>query len=114
MIMELTTFSADKKSFKAEEGNTDDLVMTLVHFGWLTAQRYFKENIQNDIRQSLQKEQMDLMDTDLVPFGIIDDGVNDPFASERDAAGDLWISERNRSYSIDNIEWDVLSNKHKL
>ena len=114
-IMELTTFSADKKSFKAEEGNTDDLAMTLVHFGWLTSQRYFKENINNDIRQNLQKEQMDLMDTDLVPFGFIDDGVdNDPFLAERDAAGELWVADRQRFNTFDFIEWDTLSNRHKL
>ena len=54
-------------------------------------------------------------DTDLVPFGFIDDGVdNDPFRTERDSAGELWIADRNRAFSIDNLEWDVLSNKHKL
>jgi hypothetical protein len=113
-IMELTTFSADKKSFKAEEGNTDDLVMTLVHFGWLTAQKYFKENIQNDIRQALQKEQMNIMDQDIVPFGVIDNGIDDPFDREKDANGDIWVAERKAMYPFDQMEWDILSNKYKL
>ena len=105
-IMELTTFSAEKKSFKAEEGNHDDLAMTLVNFGWLTAQRYFKENINSDIRQVLQEEQMSLMDQDLVPFGIIDNGIDDPWENPRDAQGDLWIEDRKKLYPFDNFGWD--------
>lgn len=105
-IMELTTFSAEKKSFKAEEGNHDDLAMTLVNFGWLTAQRYFKENINNDIRKVLQEEQMNLMDQDLVPFGIIDNGLDDPWNNPKDAQGDLWIEDRKKLYPFDNFAWD--------
>jgi len=102
-ITELITFSADKQSFKAEEGNNDDLVMTLVHFGWLTGQRYFKENIQNDIRQTLQKEILDVMDRDIVPFGIIDNGIDN--LDERDAAGDLWLEDRTNRYPFDDLNW---------
>ena len=105
-IMELMTFSADKKSFKAEEGNTDDLAMTLVNFGWLTAQRYFKENVNNDIRATLQQEQLNLMDQDIVPFGIIDNGVDDPWSNPRDAQGDLWVEDRKRLYPLDNLDWN--------
>ena len=105
-IMELTTFSAEKKSFKAEEGNHDDLAMTLVNFGWLTAQRYFKENINNDIRKVLQEEQMSLMDQDLVPFGIIDNGLDDPWDNSKDAQGDLWVEDRKKLYPFDNFAWD--------
>jgi hypothetical protein len=110
-IMELTTFSEHKTSFAAEEGNNDDLVMTLVNFGWLTAQRYFKENVQNDIRAVLQNEQFQLMDQDLVPFGIIDDGLKDDMDL---IDGDLWISDRKKFFAFDEIEWDTLSNKHRL
>lgn len=102
-ITELITFSADKQTFKAEEGNNDDLVMTLVHFGWLTGQRYFKENIQNDIRQTLQKEILDIMDQDMVPFGIIDNGIDRP--DEKDAAGDLWVEDRQKLYPFDDFNW---------
>jgi hypothetical protein len=102
-ITELITFSADKQTFKAEEGNNDDLVMTLVHFGWLTGQRYFKENIQNDIRQTLQKEILDVMDRDIVPFGIIDNGIDN--LDERDASGDLWLEDRRNKYPFDDLNW---------
>ena len=102
-ITELITFSADKKTFKAEEGTNDDLVMTLVHFGWLTGQKYFKENIQNDIRATLQKEILDVMDQDMVPFGIIDNGIDRP--GEVDAAGDLWMEDRQNRYPFDDLNW---------
>jgi hypothetical protein len=103
-IMELTTFSANKQSFEAEEGNNDDLVMTLVNFGWLTAQRYFKESVSNDIRRVLQEEQLNIMDQDLVPFGIIDNGLND--LGDVDAQGDVWFEDRKNRYPFDDMTWD--------
>lgn len=102
-IMELTTFSANKQSFAAEEGNNDDLVMTLVNFGWLTAQRYFKESINIDIRRVLQEEQPKIMDQDIVPFGIIDNGLEDDY--EKDDKGELWLRDRERYYPFDDFNW---------
>ena len=113
-IQELMTFSADKQSFKAEEGNNDDLAMTLVHFGWLTGQRYFKENINNDIRSALQKEQMNIMDTDIVPFGMIDNGIDD-FEDPMGDAKEKWqILKNDRISPFENHDWDILSNRFKL
>lgn len=113
-LKEFTTFSNENRIWRAEPGKNDDLVMCLVNFGWLTGQRYFKENIDSNIRQILQKEQMDIEDRDLVPFGIIDDGKTDPF-QEKDVNGDLWIEDRSRKYFFDNdLEWEYLTNRHKL
>ena len=103
-IMELTTFSAHKQSFAAEEGNNDDLVMTLVNFSWLTAQKYFKESVNTDIRRALQEEQLQIMDQDIVPFGIIDNGLDD-FA-EKDDNGDLWLESRKSLYPFDFVNYD--------
>jgi hypothetical protein len=107
-VSEFTTFTVNKQSFKAEDGKTDDLVMSLVNFGWLSAQRHFKENVGNDIRKILQAEQFDIMDQDLVPFGIIDDGLNNTMEN---IDGDLWMEDRQRRYPFDdlNIDW-----RHKL
>jgi len=100
-IMELTTFSSIRNSFAAEEGNNDDLVMNLVHFGWLTAQKFFRESVNSDIRKSLQEEQLHLMDRDIVPFGIIDDGLNNNnFDVDKD--GNVWIEDRNKFYPFDS------------
>lgn len=105
-IMELTTFSASKASFAAEEGNNDDLVMTLVNFGWLTAQKYFKESVNTDIRRTLQEEQMNIMDNDIVPFGAIDNGIDDPWEKQKDKDGDLWFEDRRNRAPFDDLNWD--------
>jgi hypothetical protein len=88
--------------------------MTLVHFGWLTSQRYFKENINSDIRQAIQKEQMSLMDQDLVPWGIVDNGLDDPFKDKTFKDAELWVEERNSKFTLDHLNLDHLSNKWRL
>jgi hypothetical protein len=106
-IKELTTFAVDKKTYKAEQGSTDDIVMTLVNFAWLMAQKFFRDSVNNDVRKILQEEQLNIMDSDIVPFGIIDNGLDDPWDNPRDAAGDLWVEERRRLYPFDdfNLDW---------
>ena len=105
-IKEFTTFAVDKRTYKAEQGSNDDLVMTLVNFAWLMAQKFFRESMNNDIRRVLQEEQLNIMDQDLVPFGIIDNGIDDPFRNERDAAGDLWLEDRRKLYVFDDLNYD--------
>jgi hypothetical protein len=104
MIKEFTTFAVDKQTYKAEQGSNDDLVMTLVHFGWLSSQKYFKENINNDIRKALQQEQLNIMDIEVAPVGIFDNGLDDPF--EKDADGEIWFDERSQKYPFDDFNWD--------
>lgn len=72
-VKEFTTFVADTQSFAAEEGKHDDLVMSLVLFGWLSHQRYFRQETQ-DIRAHLEEENQKYLDSQMTPFGIIDDG----------------------------------------
>lgn len=103
-INELTTFVVENQIYKAEDGCNDDLAMTLIHFGWLTGQRYFKENIDNDIRRTLQEEQMKVMDQDIVPFGIIDDGLQEE--GELDRECDLWFEDRRLKFPFDNYGWN--------
>ena len=86
-IAELNTFVRQKDSYAAEEGNNDDLVMGLVIFSWLTAQSYFKEATNIDIRKVLLEENDMLGDEQLTPFGIIDDGREEPIV---DSSGDHW------------------------
>lgn len=52
-IFELQTFSKKGKSYQAEEGKHDDLVMGLVLFGWLTTQEYFKLITDVDVNHKL-------------------------------------------------------------
>jgi hypothetical protein len=74
-IRELTTFALRNNTYQAEDGSHDDLAMTLVIFGWLVQQRYFKELTNMDIRKKMWEEQMETLEQDMLPFGIIDDGM---------------------------------------
>nr|QMP83650.1 MAG: hypothetical protein [Caudoviricetes sp.] len=87
-ISELTTFVNNGKSFSAEEGCNDDIVMTLVNFGWLVTQRLFKELVENDIRKQLQLEHFEYIDEDQLPLGENYKGNDIPFYIEDDA---VWV-----------------------
>ena len=98
-IVELTTFSSKHYSFEAEEGHHDDLAMTLVIFCWLVQQQYFKDMTNLDIRKQMYKDQMEALEQDMLPFGIIDSGYED--SSFTDGTGQLWQvadEEHQRSY----------------
>lgn len=106
-IMELTTFSAHNQTYKAEEGNKDDLAMTLVLFAWLVTQRVFKEEIQIDVRRNLQEERMGILDSDILPAPIIDDGLGEDRFIDDD--GTIWTTVDNygsdTSFFIPNNDW---------
>ena len=76
-IAELNTFVRVRDTYAAEEGNNDDLVMGLVLFAWLTAQSYFKDSTNIDIRKVLLEEQNLLIEENLSPVGFIDDGLQE-------------------------------------
>ena len=105
-ITELTTFVIHKSSYAAEAGKNDDLVMTLVNFAWLTSQSYFRDNVGQDIRQVLQKEQMNILDTELMPMIQIDDGLrnldNDQYMDDRE----VWLQDVSRNYPMDDLNYD--------
>lgn len=76
-ISELSTFVSSRNSYEAEEGCNDDLVMTLVMFGWLARQTFFKELTNTDFRKKLLEEQAAMFEDDVLPAGYIDDGIDD-------------------------------------
>ena len=92
IISELSTFIARGKSFEAESGATDDLVMCLVIFSWLANQRYFKELTNVDVRGQMFTDQQNAIEADMAPFGFIDDGLNDPEGNDGYFvdAGEVW------------------------
>ncbi len=73
-INELSTFVSSKKSYEAEEGCHDDLAMTLVMFGWLARQDFFKELTNTDFRRKLLEEHTAMFEDELLPPGFVDDG----------------------------------------
>jgi hypothetical protein len=96
-IAELTTFASRHNSFEAEEGSHDDLAMTLVIFAWLVQQRYFKDMTDLDLRQKMYEDYEEQFEQDMLPFGIIDDGLEED--TYTDNTGQTWeVSPSQRSY----------------
>lgn len=103
IIEELTTFVADHSSYHAEDGYTDDLVMTLVLFSWATRQEFFKNLTNQDVRMEIYSEEIKKIEEDFLPFGYIitsETSVEDLDSTEKK---DHWM----------NIDTDSLRNTHK-
>jgi hypothetical protein len=86
-IAEMNTFTRIRDTYAAEEGNNDDLVMGLVLFAWLTAQTFFKDSTSIDVRKLMLAEQNMLVDEQLTPVGVFDDGRREEVTVSN---GDIW------------------------
>ncbi len=74
-INELSTFIDNGKgSYSADDGYHDDIVMTLVLFGWLSTQNYFKDLTNVDIRARMYEDRMKAIEDDMLPVGFYNDG----------------------------------------
>jgi hypothetical protein len=76
-INELSTFSQKGVSYEAEPGCHDDLVMGLVLFGWLSEQAFFKDVTDNNTLARLRDRSQEELMENLLPFGILDDGMDE-------------------------------------
>lgn len=74
IISECTTFIEKKNSYQADDGYNDDLVMTLVLFGWATTCPYFKEICDVNLREIMYKERIERIDAEMIPMGFFSDG----------------------------------------
>jgi hypothetical protein len=72
-IDEISKFSKKADSYQAELGATDDLMMCLVLFSWLTSQQFFKESTDIDTLTSLRERNEEQIMADIMPFGVVDD-----------------------------------------
>jgi hypothetical protein len=77
IVNELVSFIAKRNSFEADDGHTDDLVMCLVLFAWMTRQEYFKSITETDVRTGIYKEEIEKMEENMIPFGFVVDGSED-------------------------------------
>ena len=71
----------------ADDGYFDDIVMSLVLFAWTTTNPYFRDMTNVDIRKKMYGDQMEQIEEELTPFGMINSGVEDDYFVE---SGDLW------------------------
>ena len=76
-IQELSRFSRKGVSYEAESGATDDLVMGLVLFAWLSDQSYFRDLTDINTMSALREKTEAEIEEDLLPFGFIYDGIED-------------------------------------
>ena len=76
-IMEISTFVAKGQSYEAADGNHDDLVMNLVMFGYFATGEYFRESTDINLKEMMFKQRMKEIEDDVVPFGFIDDGMDE-------------------------------------
>lgn len=86
-ITELSVFSKKGTSYEAEPGYHDDTVMCLVLFSWLTADPFFKDITNIDMMRLLRDRTEEEIAADLVPFGLVQDGIED-LADEPFVSGD--------------------------
>jgi len=94
VIKELFAFVAKKNSFEAETGYNDDLVMTLVLFGWLSTQPYFKDLSSLDIRKDIYQDTISKLEDEMTPFGFVDDGIDEPVPEKTEMDGAAWWKDR--------------------
>lgn len=98
-IKEMCMFVQKGRSYEAEQGNHDDLMMNLVMFGWFSSISYFEALTDIDLRHELYEESIKQMEEELLPFGIIDTGESDVHQYER-FGGQTW--QKALEYSPNN------------
>jgi len=103
IIDQLTTFIAVGESYKADDGHKDDVVMTLVLFAWATRQEFFENVTNRDIRIELYNQEIEKLESEIVPFGFIDDGMGS-YGGEWDGK-DYWHDAKSGKGSISTQFW---------
>jgi len=88
IIQELSTFIERSGTFQADEGYHDDLVMSLVLFGWVTSNSFFSDLTNVNVREGIYNSEMRMIENDLTPFGQIVDG-SEPEMEVM--GGDVWM-----------------------
>ena len=90
----MSTFIAHGQSFEASEGNHDDLMMNLVMFGYFAVTSTFSSMTDINLKQMMFEQRMKEIEDDVLPFGVIDDGLDDVPQLEEDPRGP-WKIEKN-------------------
>jgi hypothetical protein len=92
-IIEMSTFVASGSSYEASTGNHDDLMMNLVLFGWFAATPFFGEMTDIDMKSMMYAEQQRMIENDVVPFGVYDNGIIEEVESIVEG-GDRWFVQK--------------------
>lgn len=76
-VQEFYTFIRRGPSYEAEPGKHDDLVMSLMLFAWLSAQKPFTDMADINTTKALRERSNEEMYDQLTPFGLFDNGISD-------------------------------------
>jgi hypothetical protein len=93
-IHELSVFSRKGKSYEAESGNHDDLVMGLVLFAWLSDQHYFREMTDINTLTKIRDKDDDQIASELTPFGFFSEGDDEPDLDLPKSENWMWANEK--------------------
>jgi hypothetical protein len=74
IIYELSRFTLQAGSYKAEGDGYDDLAMCCVMFGWFQQQQFAKDLTNTDLRANLYNSNADSIESDLIPVGEYNSG----------------------------------------
>ena len=91
-ILEMSTFVARGQSYEASEGNHDDLMMNLVLFGFFAVSSSFEQITEISLKDMMFKQRMEEIEADVLPFGFIDDGLDD-IRQEELSEEKPWVEE---------------------
>lgn len=100
IIHEISTFIEKGNTFQADEGYHDDLIMTLVLFGWLTTQPFFSDLMDVNVREGLYKSQMQDIESNLVPYLRVDGQEEETFV----ASGDIWFTGDGKLFESEKLD----------
>lgn len=79
IISELMSFVSKSNTYKADDGQNDDLVMTLVFFAWLTRQEYFADLVEQ-AKFAYEQPNNSEDDNTLFMYNSNESGDNDEFS----------------------------------
>lgn len=82
LISEISTFIQKKQSYEADIGSHDDLVMCCVLLGYFLTTPEYSHISDMSMKAEILQQRMNMIEDDLLPFGVIDDGKNDYEESE--------------------------------
>ena len=103
IIDEMSTFIRSGKSYKAEEGKHDDLMMCLVMLGYLTSTPMFEELTDLSLRKQIIESQLKDLEEQMLPIGFITRG-NEPETPVIEKHGDtLWVTNGNMQDIFDSM-----------
>jgi len=101
IISEFSTYISKANSFEASQGYHDDLVSTLVMFGWMTTQPYYKDLVDIDVRRKLYEEKLKKIEEELMPFGFFSDTNEDDIEAARQLANE----GKKRGFNRKDVSW---------